>query len=156
MELWGGRIDRSADELLEVFDELEEALAMALSSHLKLAEEERFRRTPPDKLEAWMLATRASQTYFRNPTTSLDDSLALAQRATRVDPNYGYAWAVVGFLTALKFPLAIAIFPSRSMPPIARCNWTRKIPGTWSPRASPFNTPGNLPNRWIISAAVCA
>jgi adenylate cyclase len=104
-ELWGDKIDRALTELFDVFDELVEAIVTALGSHLKMAEEERFRRKPPEQLDAWALATQASASYFLNPATTLDEPLSLARRALEIDSEYAYAWAVLGFLTALKFPL---------------------------------------------------
>ena len=107
-ELWGDKIDRPLTDIFDVFDELVEAIVTALGSHLKLAEEDRFRRKPPEQLDAWALASRAWATFFRNPSTTLDDSLNLVRRALEIDPQYAYAWAVLGFLTALKFPLGLS------------------------------------------------
>ena len=104
-QLWGHKIDRAANEILAVFDELVEAILTALSSSLNLAEVERFRRKPPEQLDAWALATRAIAT---RGWMSLDESLSLAQRATEIDPQYAYAWATLGFLTAFKFPMGLS------------------------------------------------
>ena len=107
-ELWGDKIDRAITDIFDVFDELVEAIVTALGSHLKMAEEARFRRKPPGQLDAWAMATRASVTFFLNPTTTLDEPLSLVRRALEIDPEYAYAWAVLGFLTALKFPLGLS------------------------------------------------
>ena len=40
--------------------------------------------------------------------TSLDECLGLARRAVEIDPKYAYAWAVLGFLTAFKFPMGLS------------------------------------------------
>ncbi len=101
-EMWGARFDRAVTEIFEVFDELIEAIVTALGSHLKLAEQTRFRRKPPGQLGAWELATRA---LANRGVTTLKDSLSLAQRAVEIDPEYAYAWAVLGHLTAFKFPM---------------------------------------------------
>lgn len=104
-ELWGDRFDRAFTAIFDVFDELIEAIVTALGSHLKLAEQTRFRRKPPGQLGAWELATRALAN--RGPTT-LQESLSLARRALEIDPEYAYAWAVLGFLTAFKFPMGVS------------------------------------------------
>ncbi len=107
-ELWGDKIDRALTELFDVFDDLVEAIVTALGSHLKMAEVERFRRKPPEQLDAWALAARATATFFLNPTTTLDETLSLVRRALEIDPEYAFAWAVLGFLTAFKFPLGLS------------------------------------------------
>ena len=107
-EVWGDKIDRAMTDIFDVFDEMVEAIVTALGSHLKMAEEARFRRKPPEQLDAWALATRASVTFFLNPTTTLDEPLSLVRRALEIDPQYAYAWAVLGFLTAFKFPLGLS------------------------------------------------
>ena len=105
-ELWGNKIDSPAAALFEVFDELVETIVLALASNLNLAESERFRRKQPEQLDAWALATYglASRGWL-----SLDKSLNLAQQALAIDPNYAYAWAVSGFLTAFKFPMGLSV-----------------------------------------------
>jgi len=107
-ELWGDKYDRALTELFDVFDELIEAIVTALGSHLKMAEGDRFRRKPPEQFEAWALATQASVIFFLNPTTTLNESLLLARRALEIEPKYAYGWAVLGFLTAFKFPLGLS------------------------------------------------
>ena len=105
-ELWGDKIDRALTELFDVFDELVGAIVAALGSHLQMAEQERFRRKPPEQLDAWALATRAAG--FNVVMLQLDERLSLARRAIEIDPQYAYAWAVLGFLTALKFALGLS------------------------------------------------
>ncbi len=107
-ELWGGRVDRDMGEAFEAFDDMVEGLVTALASHLKMAEGQRYRRRPPEQLDAWALAIQASEIFFLNPTKTLDESFVLARRALESDPEYPYAWAVLGFLTAFKFPLGLS------------------------------------------------
>ncbi len=104
-EIWGGKIDRDLADLFEVFDDIVESIVTALGSHLKLAHHERFRRRPPDQLDAWELATRA---FESRGWIGLDESLLLASRAVEMDPDYAYAWAVLGFLTAFKFAMGLS------------------------------------------------
>ena len=105
-ELWGDKIDRALTDIFDVFDELVGAIVTALGSHLQMAEQERFRRKPPEQLDAWALATRAAG--FNVVKLQLDERLSLARRAIEIDPQYAYAWAVLGFLTALKFTLGLS------------------------------------------------
>jgi TolB-like protein/class 3 adenylate cyclase len=105
-ELWGARIVREVTDILEVFDQVVEAVVTALSAHLRLAEGERYRRKPPEQLDAWALTARASS-YAMNQMT-LDDAIQLARRALQIDPEYGHAHAVLGYLIALKYPLGLS------------------------------------------------
>lgn len=107
-ELWGGHVDREHDDIYDAFDEVVESLATALASHLRMVEGRRYKRRAPTRLDAWSLAVQAAEVFFLNPTKSLDDSLDLARRALETDPGYPYAWAVLGFLTAFKFPLGLS------------------------------------------------
>ncbi len=107
-EIWSAREDRELAEIFEVFDDVIEALVTALASHLKLAEEKRHRRKPPEQLDAWALTARASLAYFISGSVSIKEGLPMVARALELDPNYAYAWAVYGFLTALKFPIGLS------------------------------------------------
>jgi adenylate cyclase len=105
-KLWGEKIDRELTDFLEVFDEVVEAVVIALSAYLRLAEGERYRRKPPEQLDAWALTARAAS-YAMNQMT-LVEAISLARRALQIDPEYGHACAVFGYLTALKFPLGVS------------------------------------------------
>lgn len=104
-EIWGSNIDRAAAELFDIFDELIEAIVTALASTLRQTEIERFRRKPPEQLDAWALATRA---HAARGVSTMDECLSMARRAVEIDPKYAYAWAVLGFLTAFKFPMGVS------------------------------------------------
>lgn len=105
-EVWGATIVRKLTDISEVFDEVVEAVVTVLAERLRLAEGERYRRRPPEQLDAWALTARASS-YEMNQMT-LVDAVSLARRALQIDPEYGHAWAVYGYLTALKFPIGVS------------------------------------------------
>lgn len=105
-DLWGAKLDRKLEDVSEVFDEVVEAVVTALSAHLRLAEGERYRRKPPEQLDAWALTVRGSS-YEMNQMT-LVDAASLVRRALQIDPEYAHAWAVYGYLTALKFPIGVS------------------------------------------------
>ena len=100
-QLWGDKIDRAANEIFAVFDELVEAILTALSSSLNMAEVERFRRKPPEQLDAWALATRAIAT---RGWMSLDESLSLAQRGDRNRPAIRLRLGNVGVFDCFQVP----------------------------------------------------
>lgn len=47
--------------------------------------------------EAWQLCVRATELFMRFNATDYLEARTLAERAIKLDPNYAYAWATLGF-----------------------------------------------------------
>lgn len=107
-ELWSRKREFEESELLSAVSDAVESIVIALVSHLKLSESARFKRKPPSSLEAWRLASLAAQVFIQNPTDSLAAQIEMAERAVSLDSEYAFGWAVLGFLTAFKFPIGIS------------------------------------------------
>lgn len=105
VELWGTKRDFELDDLFQAIDDIVEAMVIAIASHLRLAENTRHLRQRPSGLTPWTLAGEAFRLFARNPVTPLEESLELAEAAVAADPDYAFAWAVLGFMTAFKYPM---------------------------------------------------
>ena len=108
-EIWGDKRDFDIDDLFDAIDEIVEVIVIALASHLRLEESNRFQRKPPKEFEAWALVGQAYQTFVNNAVVPHEGPLKLAEKAVAIDPSYAFGWAVLGFLTAFKYPLGLSV-----------------------------------------------
>jgi TolB-like protein len=100
---WAERFDRKLEEILEVDDEVTEAIVTALQPALRRAEAEHARRASPDDLTAWALVNRA----WVAVQSDLGDAEAAAEairscdQALKLDPDYAFAHAVLAHARSL-------------------------------------------------------
>ena len=95
---WAERFDRKLDGILEVDDEVTEAIVAALHPALRRAEVEHSRRASPQDLNAWALVNRAwvaVQSDLGNVETARD-AITACETALALDPDYAFAHAVLG------------------------------------------------------------
>jgi len=94
---WAERFDRKLEEILEVDDEVTEAIVTALQPALRGAEAEYARRAAPGDLTAWALVNRAWVAI----QSDLGDAEAAAEairscnQALALDPDYAFGHAVL-------------------------------------------------------------
>jgi adenylate cyclase len=100
---WAEKFDRKVEEILEVDDEVTDAIVAALQPALRRAEAEQARRASPDDLTAWALVNRAWVTV----QSDLGDAEAAAsaieacEQALARDPDYALAHAVLAHARSL-------------------------------------------------------
>jgi len=100
---WAERFDRKLEEILEVDDEVTDAILTALQPALRRAEAEHARRASPDDLTAWALVNRA----WVAVQSDLGDAEAAAEairscdQALALDPDYAFAHAVLAHARSL-------------------------------------------------------
>ena len=100
---WSERFDRKVEEILEVDDEVTDAIVAALQPALRRAEVEHSHRASPDDLTAWALANRAWMT-IQSDLGDADGALEAIQaceKALTLDPDYAFAEAVLGHARSL-------------------------------------------------------
>lgn len=100
---WAERFDRKLDEILQVDDEVTEAIVAALQPALRGAEAERARRAAPEDLTAWALVNRAwvaVQSDLGSPEAARA-AIEACEEALRLDPEYAFAHAVLGHARSL-------------------------------------------------------
>jgi adenylate cyclase len=100
---WAERFDRKLDGILEVDDEVTEAIVAALHPALRRAEVEHSRRANPQDLNAWALVNRAwvaVQSDLGNVETARA-AITACEAALAIDPDYAFAHAVLGHARSL-------------------------------------------------------
>ncbi len=100
---WTERFDRKLEEILEVDDEVTDAIVTALQPALRRAEVEHAHRAAPDDLTAWALANRA-WVGIQSDLGDADAAVAAieaCEQALALDPEYAFAHAVVGHARSL-------------------------------------------------------
>jgi TolB-like protein len=93
--IWAERYDRDLADVFAVQDEITEAIVAAIEPQLYAAENFRAQRKPPNSLDAWDLVMRALSHYWRVTRQDNVVALALLEKATAIDPNYGQALGVL-------------------------------------------------------------
>ena len=100
---WAERFDRKLDGILELDDEVTEAIVAALHPALRRAEAERARRANPGDLNAWALVNRAwvgVQSDLGNVETARA-AIKACEEALAIDPDYAFAYAVLAHARSL-------------------------------------------------------
>jgi adenylate cyclase len=100
---WAERFDRKLAEILEVDDEVTEAIVAALQPALRRAEAEHARRAAPEDLNAWALVNRAWVAVQSDlgSTEVAESAIRGCREALAIDPDYAFAHAVLGHATSL-------------------------------------------------------
>jgi TolB-like protein/Tfp pilus assembly protein PilF len=102
---WAERYDRKVNEILEVDDEVTEAIVAALQPALRRAEAESARRASPGDLTAWSLVNRswvAVQSDLGDAEAA-QDAIHACEQALALDPDYAFAHAVLAHAKSLLF-----------------------------------------------------
>jgi adenylate cyclase len=102
--LWADHFDRPSDRLLEVQEEITQAIVARIEPELTRAELTRMRRRPPSSLDAWALYQRAhgllSLRGWRAET--FEDSIDLLRQAIALDQDFALAHAYLSLLLAIS------------------------------------------------------
>ncbi|MCZ6784981.1 MAG: hypothetical protein O7G30_16910 [Proteobacteria bacterium] len=100
---WAERFDRKLEGILELDDEVTEAIVAALHPALRGAEAERARRASPGDLNAWALVNRAwvaVQSDLGNVETARA-AIEACEEALAIDSDYAFAYAVLAHARSL-------------------------------------------------------
>lgn len=99
--LWSERYDRPMDDIFTVQDEIAKSIVQALQIRLKGGTLSR-RAGGTQNLEAYELYLRALTATKQNTKASLDAAEDYANRAVKLDPNYGLAWLQLANIVQFK------------------------------------------------------
>lgn len=95
--IWAERFDRTIDDLFDIQDEITKEIVSALQVKLTDGESAFVMARGTNDIEAWQLCVRATELCLRLNTSDYLEARTLAERAVKLDPNYAYAWATIGF-----------------------------------------------------------
>ncbi|MGB5329121.1 MAG: tetratricopeptide repeat protein [Gammaproteobacteria bacterium] len=114
--LWAERFDRSSDQLLELQDEITQAIVARIEPELARAELTRLRRHHPSNMDAWELYQRAhSQLSLKGwSKDTFEESIHLLREAVALDPDFALAHAYLSLLLAISHMFQL----SRESPPL--------------------------------------
>ena len=100
---WAERFDRKLEQIVEVDDEVTEAIVAALQPALRRAEVERARRAAPEDLTAWALVNRAWVAVQSDlgSREAAESAITACEEALRLDPEYALAHAVLAHARSL-------------------------------------------------------
>jgi len=100
---WAERFDRKLDEILEVDDEVTEAIVAALQPALRRVEAEHARRASPGDLNAWSLVNRSWVTVQSDlgDSQAAREAIEACEQALALDPDYAFAHAVLAHAKSL-------------------------------------------------------
>jgi adenylate cyclase len=94
--LWADRFDRDLKDIFAVQDEVTLNILSALRVKFTHGEQARVQETT-DNLEAWSYVVEGVihfESFTKNDNARAQE---LLERAVKVDPNYSYAWAILGW-----------------------------------------------------------
>ena len=111
--LWAERYDRLLEDIFAVQDEITKEVTIALDVRLSSGEQAVMWSSGTASLEAWELVRQAMD-YINNDTSNLSDlSLGWCQRALELDPEYAWAWVVMGYAYHLRVDAEVRLNPEK-------------------------------------------
>jgi adenylate cyclase len=102
--LWAERFDRPSDQLLELQDEITQAIVARIEPQLARAELTRLGRQHPSNLDAWELYQRAHSQLSLNGwgKETFEESIILLREAVELEPDFALAHAYLSLLLAVS------------------------------------------------------
>ncbi|MBV9249654.1 MAG: tetratricopeptide repeat protein [Acetobacteraceae bacterium] len=94
--VWARRYDRDLADVFAVQDEITNAVVEAIAPTIAQLEQRRALRKPPENLNAWEAYQRGLWYKTKRGRDNLEQSRALFQRATELDPLFAAAHAMLG------------------------------------------------------------
>ena len=100
---WAERFDRPLERMLELDDEVTEAIVAALLPAVRRAEADLARRAAPEDLTAWALVNQAWVAVQSDlgSRPAAESAVAACEEALRLDPDYALAHGVLAHAQSL-------------------------------------------------------
>jgi adenylate cyclase len=103
--VWAERYDRELVDIFDLQDELTQAIVATLPGRLGSAEEDRFRRKPPQDMAAFDYLLAGKIHHHRVTKEDNAEALRLLDKAIELDPRFAqaYAWKACTLGQAIEF-----------------------------------------------------
>ena len=95
--LWADQYDRELEDLFAVQDEITMHIASALQVELTDGKQAQVRHRSTNNLRAWSYAVKGYSLYERITKDDNAKARELFEKAVEIDPDYAWAWAMIGF-----------------------------------------------------------
>jgi adenylate cyclase len=113
--VWTERYDRELKDIFTLQDEVIQKIVFALKVKLTPEEQERFRRTPTDNLEAYDFFLRGVGSFYRSTTEANAQARQLFEKAIALDPQYAGAYAWLGWTYWMEWVFHSSQDPQRDL-----------------------------------------
>jgi tetratricopeptide (TPR) repeat protein len=100
--IWADRFDADLEDVFDLQDRVTERVAGALEPRIRLAETERSRRKPTDRMRAYDYFLRALAEFHRTTTEPNLEAVRLLERAIEIDPEHMAAHGLAAFCYAYR------------------------------------------------------
>jgi len=114
-QLWAERYDGEAQNIFRLQDAITSQIVAALAVKLTSAERERLARKDTDSISAYDAFLRGEERFFRYARTSNREARALFQQAIEIDPQFGRAYAMLGWTHVFDFMNGWSDEPTQSL-----------------------------------------
>lgn len=104
-QLWADKYDRALEDVFELQDELTQKIASTVQPELSKAELEKSAGSRPESLRAWDYFLRGMAHLYKETKTDIAASREMFQKAVELEPDYGEAWAGLGWSYLKEIPL---------------------------------------------------
>jgi tetratricopeptide (TPR) repeat protein len=91
--IWAEKYDRALQDIFAVQDEITQTVVGAVQPELGRFEQDRARRKPPNRLDAWDLLQRGIWHYWRRQSDDAAKAEELILSAIELDPTFSSAYA---------------------------------------------------------------
>jgi TolB-like protein/Tfp pilus assembly protein PilF len=94
--IWAERFDRDLEDIFALQDEITQSVVGAILPEITIAELERAKAKPPDRLDAWDFYLRGKAQINLYSRDNIFEAVSLLQRAIELDPEFALAHATLG------------------------------------------------------------
>ena len=112
---WAERYDRDLKEIFAVQDDITKNIITALHVQLTEGEDARLTARGTDNLQAYLKCSKATWYNLQSTKESVFKAKQLAEEAIALDPNYAFAYTVLGASYGIPIFLGISKSPGESL-----------------------------------------
>jgi len=95
---WSESYDRDLDDIFAVQDEITLSISVEMKVLLTDGDRAREQSVGTKNVKAWELCTRAAELQDSYIRENINQAHDLVKKALKIDPDYSYAWTILGWL----------------------------------------------------------